>query len=238
MSYIDTGSIPPAQNGYVLWVDIMGTKNKVYSSVMTASIFMLKLHAAVLQNLTDDLIAYPIMDGAYITSINRSSIQRFITKLFATIGKDIIKQTDTKHCFLIKAALAFGPLINGKDISVRINRTFQNRDQYKNSILIGLPMIQAYSSESLAPPFGVFIHESARAFAPEGEMPFEHKWWKWFIRDRRVWTQEQNNKLQNTLKRYFQEAENQSIVEDYSMDRITFHKKMFAEYFYNPNTAE
>src|SRR5580700_7078082 len=37
-----------------------------------------------------------------------------------------------------------------------------------NKILLGMPRVQAHLAERGTPPFGVFVHESARVFAPVG----------------------------------------------------------------------
>lgn len=230
LSYVNDKVIPTASNEYVLWVDIMGTKNKMFSSVKTASIFMLKLHTAILQNLTSDLIAYPLMDGAYITSKSKNAMTCFITKLFASIGKDISQQKDIQHVFLIKAALAYGPVINGKEIGAGVNAIFTSNEIYKNSILIGLPMVQAFNSESSAPPFGIYIHESARAFSSQEETPFVHKWWKWYLTDQRIWKMKDSDALFDSVTRYFEQAQKKYILEDYAKERIEVHKEMFREY--------
>jgi hypothetical protein len=41
----------------------------------------------------------------------------------------------------------------------------------RQALLIGMPMIHAYQTERQAPPFGIFVHESARSFAPGNEVP-------------------------------------------------------------------
>lgn len=230
MTYVNDKALGDARNEYVLWVDIMGTKNKIQASVKTASIFMLKLHVAILENLTESLTAYPIMDGAYITSPIKSEMEKFITKLFASIGKDMNIQ-ETQHVFLIKGSLAFGPVINGHDIDISVSRVFENETQYKDSILIGLPMVQAHESETFAPPFGVYIHESARAFCPPGETPFIHKWWKWYLKDRRIWKIDDSIKLYECIKKYFEKSEREHILQDYQIDRIHIHREMFSEFF-------
>ncbi len=46
--------------------------------------------------------------------------------------------------------------------------------------MFGPAIIQAYRSESLAPPFGVAVHESARAFFQLGEEPFRMSHWLWW----------------------------------------------------------
>lgn len=230
MAYFNEQKMPSAHNEYVLWIDIMGTKNKMMESVRTSAIFMYKLHVTILENSTEDIVLYPIMDGVYVTSKNQKTIKLFMIKVFSSLGKDFFSQENISFRFLVKGALAYGPIIHGEEVSPDASRIFKDKIQYKNSILIGLPMIQAFNSEKLAPPFGVYVHESARAFAPEGESPFVHKWWKWFLEDQRIWNKEKSEKLNKCINEYFDHAKQQTITLDYPLDKIDIHKRMFAEY--------
>ena len=67
--------------------------------------------------------------------------------------------------------------------------------QYRDKILLGLPMVQASTTEKCAPPFGVFVHESEREEAERKQNQCEQSvrtsssdgkpsrmsyiWWKW-----------------------------------------------------------
>jgi hypothetical protein len=48
-------------------------------------------------------------------------------------------------------------------------------------VAFGPAIIQAYRGESAAPPYGIAIHESARAFAPVGTSPFLMTHWLWWL---------------------------------------------------------
>lgn len=60
-----------------------------------------------------------------------------------------IGETKNEYKFLFKASLAYGPIIHGRDIPDETNRQFIEVPGYKDSILIGLPMIQAFTHEKL-----------------------------------------------------------------------------------------
>ena len=197
MPFVFDSAIPSAHNEYVCWLDIMGTKTKMENSVKTCSIFIFKLHTAVLEAIEKgcDIQTYPVMDGVYFTSKRKKDMEKALSYIFSTLGKLFIDEKEFEHQFLVKAAVAYGPIIHGSDIGNEINRQFANNEIYKQSLLLGLPMIQAYSGESKAPPFGVFVHESARAFHPEDETPFMFKWWKWFRVPNAGWTKDQTAKL-------------------------------------------
>ena len=48
-AYFNDADFPEMENEFVLWVDIMGTKNNMSSSVRTSSIFICKLHVAIME---------------------------------------------------------------------------------------------------------------------------------------------------------------------------------------------
>lgn len=63
---------------------------------------------------------------------------------------------------MVKGALAKGIIQHGSKISAEIAEDIAPRVGYKRHLLFGMPMIQAFISEKQAPPFGIYIHESAR----------------------------------------------------------------------------
>jgi hypothetical protein len=93
-----------------------------------------------------------------------------------------------------------------------------------------MPMVQAYASEAEAPPFGVCVHESARAFAPAGDEPLHDRWWRWdeFGNDavQRTWAA-----LHPNLKAYFDWCSERALRIGYPIDRINAHRMMAAQYF-------
>ncbi|VUX16807.1 Uncharacterised protein [Faecalibacterium prausnitzii] len=240
MPYVNDSAFPDAQNEYVCWIDIMGTKRQMEHSVNTCGIFMTKFHAAILEavqekGFTKDraIETYPVMDGVYITSKTRKNLEIALVHIFSGLGRLFNSTTDFHHQFLVKAAIAYGPVIHGEDIGDVVNRAIANNPSYKNSLLIGLPMIQAITGEQNAPPFGVFIHESARTFHPKDEEAFSFKWWKWFLYDKTTWSQKQTQELRKAIMAYFKSCKEQSLVLDYPVERIAIHQEATKEYFAN-----
>jgi len=43
-----------------------------------------------------------------------------------------------------------------------------------------MPLVQAFVAEKTAPPFGVFVHESVRAFGPTNKHPVTTVLWQWW----------------------------------------------------------
>lgn len=234
MPFVTDGAMPLAHNEYVCWLDIMGTKSSMENSVNTCAIFMLKFHAAILEAIDKkkcNISTYPVMDGVYLTSKSRLDLEDTLFYVFSELGSLFIKEQNIHHKFLVKASIAYGPVIHGKEIKDSVNNALAKNKSYKNSLLLGLPMIQAITGEQKAPPFGIFVNESARTFSPEGEEPFNVKWWKWFLRKDSNWAQAKTTDLSQKVKEYFEGCEKQSLALDYPEDRIKAHKEAAKEYF-------
>lgn len=150
---------------YVCWIDIMGTKNSMTESFQKAANFLLKFHGCVLDVVLkdqSDVTFYPMMDGIFITSKRHDTICQIINEIFTSVAHIFLSEKRNDYRFLIKGSIAFGDIAHGKNISDAVCPTLANKEDYKRSIMFGLPMIQAFKSEHSAPPFGVYIHESAR----------------------------------------------------------------------------
>jgi len=83
-------------------------------------------------------------------------------------------------------------------------------------------MVQAHLSERDAPPFGLFVNESARGFAPNGTDPLHWICWKWKTEDQSAtWDILKDRLIAHLL---CCKARAQAIL--YSLDRIEAHEKM------------
>lgn len=221
--YFNATRMPNAQNEYVLWIDIMGTKSNMSNGVMTSSIYISKLHVAILQSKTAGLNIYPVMDGAYVTSSSEEEINAFIINVFEQLMALFVETEDNRYKFIVKGALAYGPVIHGRDIGEGCNTIFRDNRAYMNSILYGQPMIQAAKSEVLAAPFGIYCDETVRQVSET----FCHRWHKWYLLDHDLDVEP----LREALKNYFSYAEKHSYENDYPKDRIKEHKEKCYQYF-------
>ena len=218
--YFNDKDFPDMKNEYVLWVDIMGTKNSMSSSVKTCTFFICRLHAAILGAASRNIHVYPVMDGAYVTSESDKEMADFIKKLFNALSDTLIEEENDFHRFLVKGALAYGPITHGKDIPSSCSKGFGDNRAYVDSILLGMPMIQASKGEKKAPPFGIFCDESARI----ASHIFEHRWHKWFARSRAP-------KVSRAVQSYFDYAIEHFFELNYPKEKIQEHSEMAKQYF-------
>jgi hypothetical protein len=175
--YFNAKALPAPTNEYVAWVDVMGVQSAMSRSLNITANFVFKLHTAALQAPnTAGLRLYPVMDGLYIASSNQAAILDFLRSVFSAIAETFINETENMHRFIVRGALAFGPVIHGANVKSSAAKVFGTPagGNYKDAILLGMPMVQSHLAEKDAPPFGIFVHESARAFAPAGAVPLHH----------------------------------------------------------------
>jgi len=209
----------------------MGTQNQMSTSLEESAIDMFSVHVAIDDIKSDyDVNVYPIMDGAYIVSKEQQPLRDFLSDTIAKIAKDNVhSDSDIRYTYIIRAAVAFGPVVHGEQIPDRANSDFfQDSNSYPDSLIIGAPITQAFRGETRAPPFGIFIDESARAFAPEDTRPMDRRWYEWF----RHHTPYKNlaRDLESRLQTYYDWCKDNTHRIGYSTEKIEEHRQMAEEY--------
>jgi hypothetical protein len=234
---VNSNVLPDPENEYVCWFDIMGTQSIMSRSLEATTIFLSKLHGAFLQaheeNDPTDVQYYPMGDGIFLTSSERDSLFPILSDTFAMLAKDVNEQDRELYRYVVKASVAYGPVIHGSEIPDGLNDRLDNTPEYLNSILLGIPVIQAFAGEEETPPFGVSIHESARAFAPNERDKFSYSWWEWF--NPRVGRDYEDTaiRLRQNLEGYYDWCSANHSQMEYELSRIEEHETLMKQYFPN-----
>ena len=222
------------ENNYVCWFDVMGTRNQMLRSLPTSANFICKLHCAVLEAYeelgegTIGVCLYPVMDGVYITSASRDPLMALLSASLRHLAETFLQEETVYHRFLVRGAIAFGPVVHGLSVRDEASWVLSRHRRERDSILMGMPMAQAYQAEAGAPPYGIAIHESARAFAPENERPFRFIWWDWYSRgEPRLDTA----RMVQALNQYFDWHVEHTNTTGYDAQRIEHHRALVREYF-------
>ena len=239
--YFNAKHLPDPRNEYVAWVDIMGTSISMSRSLRKSANFVFKLHEAALEASKQeaskqDVILYPVMDGFYASSPNQKSMLTFLGNVFQRVAQEFNGENNPEHLFIIKGAVAFGPVVHGRRIPREASWIMDDNVPYRDNVLLGLPMVQAHTTEKCAPPFGIFVHESARTFSPDGES-LPYIWWKWgrwkgsknvetWDELRKTW-----DKLREKLESYYEWCTSCSEGIGYDSARISAHRKLARQYF-------
>lgn len=232
LPFFDATHLPAPENAYVAWLDVMGVRAIMSRSLPITANFVFKLHVATLEARGDNIHLYPVMDGVYVVSSQKSSLCSFLKSVFSRIADVFVSTPEMQHRFVIRAAIAYGPVAHGRGLGDDASHTLHKNPTYRDSLLLGMPMIQALESEPKAPPFGIYTHETARAFAPAGEEPFHFTWWHWFTPE---WA-ELARDLADELDAYFKWCAERSQAIEYESGRIEAHRRMSREYLIDITT--
>lgn len=225
--YFDSQRLPAPLYAYVAWLDVMGVRATMSRSLPVTANFVFKLHVAALEAPRDEIVLYPVMDGLYIVTEGKAALCKFLGDVFARLAGVFVTEADPQHRFVVKCAVAFGPVIHGAELPREASRTLDEFADYRAAVLLGMPMVQAVQGESKAPPFGVFIHESARAFANGAEQPFGQVWWRWWRSD----DAQTRDAMRAAMGGYYAWAKDHHSSIEYDPERIRIHEAMATEYF-------
>ena len=231
--FFDSAHLGDPTYDYVCWLDVMGTANQMLRSLPIAANFVFKLHLAVLESSGEvggpshGVLLYPVMDGVYITSPRRKPLQLLLSQALCRLALTFLNEDTCFHQFLVRGAIAYGPVYHGARVDPRASRVLAGHARVRDSILMGVPMAQAYQTERDAPPFGVAVHSSARSFAPSGDSPFPFVWLDWHRRSRPC---VDAKSLLGKLQAYFDWQSEHCIMTGYEPERIERHRNLAREF--------
>ena len=214
---------------YVFWLDLMGARNMMKLSLPRAARSVMKIHEAALfaKQQYPALEINPVMDGVYGFVKDRILLETCLAEILKGLANVFVQEKVMSSRFMVRAGVAYGPLIPGTSLAAGAKILQQNK-RYLGATAIGMGISHAYEAESCAPPFGVYIHESARAFAPEkgNSYPYRSNFWRWFEEDDLLtWA------TRRTLPEYFDWLEKNPIASQYDLDAMRRHKSLAVEYF-------
>lgn len=227
---------------YVAWLDLMGAGHIMGTSVHKSANFLVRLHMAVetaRMKSGYELRTLPINDGIFIIGTKKGELMTVVRWAMVLLSARFIGTPRPHDRCLMKGAIAFGPVYSGEQLRPGIsNKKLRERPDYLERVLFGPPIIQAYKSESTAPPYGIAVHESARAFSAEGEPPFQMTHWLW-------WQDNAESKpvphvpsltdfkdcLAMELQNHFKWMDESLIFHGVSADKIQTWSKMAKQYF-------
>lgn len=234
--YFEKNHLQPAKGEYVLWCDGMGTGQELHRNLDNAAVFVFQMHMAFSKAREgyENVRFYPVMDGMYITTPCRETLEDLIAEAFSTLAKMFIGGYGTKNKFMIRGGIAYGPVIHGEDISDDAFKGVEIEHSLKSAILLSPAMVAANKVETQAPPFGIYVDDSAKVLpvlADPADKGFISSLFQWWNRTRHEEYRPTATRLYEQINFYFKKAEAHSVGMNYNIDRIKAHKKIAEEYF-------
>lgn len=231
--YFDERQLPQPTHEYVCWLDLMGTQSILRLSHRRAANFIMKIHAAALEvaaRMSLNVELYPVIDGLYICCSHLPNILSYVKAVMTKLALTFINEDRPEHRFMVRGALTFGPVIKGRDAHGN-NISLERNPSYRQRVLLGTPLAQAYADESNASPFGIYVHESARTFTPPDGKPLPLTHWKWW-----TWYEESSDSelaghLARKVNEHLEWCRSHSTTILYRADRIQHHHALCREYF-------
>lgn len=176
--------INSATNCYVAWIDLMGAGHLMSTSIQKSANFLARLHMVSESSKYDsgfDGQTIAINDGIYLISPSRQRIEMVLVLMLARLSGLFLATPRPQDRLLARAGLAYGPVYDSKHLCKGTGvRKIKRFPMIYANVAFGPPIIQAYQSESNAPPYGVAVHESARSFSEPGSLPFRMTHWLWW----------------------------------------------------------
>jgi hypothetical protein len=214
---------------YVFWLDLMGANNLMRLSLPRAARSIMKIHGAALlaKQHFKNLEINPVMDGVYGYTPDRTTLESALFEILSALANVFVQERLASSRFMVRAGVAFGPLVLSDALSAGATILKKNR-KYLGGTGIGMAISHAYEAEGRAAPFGVYIHESARAFAPrrKGCFPYRSNFWRWFEpNDLLTWA------TRRTLLQHFDWLGRNSSASLYDIESLRKHKALADEYF-------
>ncbi len=238
----DASKIVQAKNVYVAWLDLMGAGHIMSVSMEKSANFLVRLHMAVDQAVSDAkgaVLALPINDGVFLTSEDQATIKIVVRKIMMDLSCFFISTPDVQNRFLLRGAIAYGPVYRGSDMLAGLS--LKKKALHSNTldrVAFGPAIIQAYGAETLAPPYGIAVHESARSFAPAGSKPFRLTHWLWWATEDGLPQpsgaaplKQIKEALKVELHSYFAWMDRTSLLQGLKPEKIASWKQAVDQYF-------
>ena len=237
--YFDASKLPESHDEYVAFVDIMGTRAHMLSSVSQTANFIFKLHRSLFGMACEHsaLDIYPVMDGAYVTCPSGAAMEAALKELFFSLAKLYIGEDHPAHRFIPRAGLSYGQIIKGADIPAdawgpddNASRAAKLAD-YQAKLLLGKAMIEAYAAESEACPFGVHVNENAHGRKGEDEREIFFSNWRWYESKASTYETNPRDQLAPLLLAYFDPASADQMASGDRLDKNLEHYLLVRKYF-------
>ena len=220
MAFFSSVNIGTPDQSFVAWIDMMGCRNLMNGPINVAAQSIYKVHVAALEASQEDVLLYPLMDGIYATTSDAQRMKSFLRSVFDNLFFDLKNDTGKPGFqYLARGAVAYGEIYHGRDLPDTASKVLAENSAYRCNLVIGLPVVNAFLTESTAPPFGVSIHESC---GNEFEDECLGTWWKWFPESERL-------RLRKEILLYFKGKRKYPEL-GYPASKITVHEALAARY--------
>jgi hypothetical protein len=165
---------------YVAWCDVMGVRSSGMSRFRQVRFKVIQFHALVMvaAKTHPAVRVVPAGDGVFATSDEFESLRSFLCDLFRRVTTVSKNKNDNGHpelMFMIRSAVAYGAVAEGLQERVRLeDGNIPVDTDYLRHVLVGPPVVDAFTTERFAPPLGIRLHASAQSAIESEQQEFLH----------------------------------------------------------------
>jgi hypothetical protein len=118
----------------------------------------------------------------------------------------------------------------GRDSPADPNKLREAND-YTRAVAIGPAISRAFEAEKQAPIYGVYVHESARSFAPESSYLLAYTLFRWYDRANKTDIDEAS-KLKDKILQWLDWLEKNKATNLFTaIDKLETYRSLVREYF-------
>ena len=126
---------------------------------------------SIVHDKNNGMSIYPCTNGLFVAHENKDDFLNFLKDVFFATFQILFEKDLNENRFLIRASISYGPIFIGKNII----RSYP----FQDDIVIGNAVSQAFSGIHNAPPYGIYVDETARAFTQD-DVRIQSVYYKWF----------------------------------------------------------
>lgn len=234
--YFDAKKLPRSVDGYAVWIDLMGMQSMAANlTIQYLANYVGRLQTAARNAYKKSMTLkssdslgriFYVMDGVSFITEDQERLETFVSEMMKALYGHFQNEADMSRKFLIRGAISFGRIVSASKISSEVSRDLsaQISDGYPG-IVLGLPLVRAFVSERNAGPFGIYIDDLAREFAPWEARPLvtsRYEWWG---------SEPDRENIRKHVLEYLEWAEKNSFLLGYPAENIRHHVESSKAFF-------
>ncbi|MDA0256210.1 MAG: hypothetical protein O3C25_00510 [Chloroflexi bacterium] len=218
---------------WVCWLDVMGTASVMTRSLAVGANSVMKLHRAVMEQQAaseQSIEFFPAVDGVYILTPDAGAMVDLLKAVLLRLAYEFLGQAENRFRFIPRGGLAHGTVARGDDYRIGYEASIPN--DYTAAVVLGPALTDAYESERQAPPFGVYVHPTARQReVPSNRSSLSRALLRWWPANDDDQAQEVATAVHSELGEFFEWAGLRATELGYRPEAIAKHRAMARQYF-------
>ena len=162
VAYFNADKMGRPSWSYVCWLDVMGMRSRMVWSDAISANGIFKLYNAAVRACKkaghpSGFRLYPVMDGAFLTAERWQELADVVRETMRLYAGTFLITNSNALRFMIRGGMSYGPIYHGSGLKHEADTYLAAQPDIRNAIVIGTPVLSAYTTERGAPPFGIGV---------------------------------------------------------------------------------